>query len=122
MEHVTKSKAEPFGEGLQSWHEEARAPEGIYRRIVMATEWELERTACFCCSCDESDYGMHILDSFCRNHGIGFGMRPCELHDMPGQPIDREVLGPLDATEPFIGPEPMPRSVQEARGSRRGQN
>lgn len=40
-------------------------------------------TDCYCCTC--SDYG--AADPFCRNHGF-YGKRPCDIHGMPGSPIE----------------------------------
>ena len=59
-----------------------------------------DRTTCFCCSCS-NDYQ---TDPFCRNHGWA-GTRPCELHNMPGAPIQ-------DSDE-------MPDSVQKENAYQR---
>lgn len=60
-----------------------------------------ERTDCFCCSCGDTPD-----DPYCRNHGY-YGKRPCELHQMPGSPIE-------DTNE-------MPDSVQVERARRKEQ-
>lgn len=109
MSNVTITDKSVTSEGDERWREEEEVPEGTYRRLVVATPWVLERKTCFCCSCDE--WGSS--DGFCRNHNMGFGMRPCDVHHMPGEPIDLRELEPE-----FIGPEPMPRSVQEYRRER----
>lgn len=46
-----------------------------------------ERKNCFCCSCPDGDGG----DWACRNHGNGWGERPCEVHNMPGYGIDPDT-------------------------------
>lgn len=111
MDHITKHDESTTPDGDVKWREESHTGEGIYRRLVMATPWELERTNCYCCTCYEDYYsGMVSTDGYCRNHGMGFGTRPCDVHDLPGEPIDLRELEP-----DFIGPEPMPESVLTVR-------
>lgn len=69
-------------DGRWSWTEVESVPGLIRRRRVVAEPWVEERTNCFCCSCDELS-----SDPACRNHGFA-GTRPCEVHNMPGQPWD----------------------------------
>lgn len=94
-------------QGVETFLEEINPGYGerIIRRHVV---WVVEsiRDSCFCCSCDTDREGS---DPFCRNHGFA-GMRPCEAHNMPGQPEDMSMLH-----DGFIGPEPMPESVQVVR-------
>lgn len=82
---------------------------GIYQRVVREdTEWQLmQALTCFCCSCDRPGD-----DWACRNHNVGWGMRPCEQHGVDGQvEIDPE-------TEIELG---MPDSVQVERARRDAQ-
>lgn len=76
--------------------ETIQTPGLIRRRELVAGEWTEERTNCFCCSCNP-DSPNH--DPCCRHHGW-WGLRPCELHGMPGKEDDDGV---------------MPVSVQEYR-------
>lgn len=70
-------------DGSRTWTETWNEP-GITRtRVVNAPAWTEERTDCFCCSC--SEFGNS--DPYCRNHGFA-GERPCEAHNMPGDPDD----------------------------------
>jgi len=75
------------------WTEEREPFDGAtYRREVTATAWvEHERTDCYCCSCDYSDYGS-VSDAYCRNHGFA-GKRACEVHKMRGDGKDTEPWG-----------------------------
>jgi hypothetical protein len=86
-------------------HSERRVTlDAVYERLVIYGEWrEVQRITCFCCTCP--DYGN---DWACRNHNMGFGMRPCELHGVEGQ---REVDPETDEEGE------MPESVQEYRKS-----
>lgn len=85
-------------DGTETWTEVRREPGVVHTRTVVAQPWELkERSDCFCCSCDP-DGGSQ--DPACRNHGFA-AQRPCEVHDMPGQPWD--------------GTDHMPESVQAFR-------
>lgn len=78
--------------------------DAIYTRQVIESPWELmQQLTCFCCSCDES------TDYLCRNHGYGFGSRPCEVHGVEGSSeVDPE-------TDEDLG---MPASVQAERRRR----
>lgn len=118
-QHIVVSNKTTTADGDQQWNEEEKVAEGTYRRLVVATPWVLERTHCFCCTCYEDYYsGMTSTDAYCRNHGIGFGERPCDIHNLPGSPIDREALGSNDDWRNgvvFIGPEPMPEPVSVVR-------
>lgn len=106
-QHIVVSNKTTTEDGDQQWNEEEKVAEGTYRRLVVATPWVLERTHCYCCTCYEDYYsGMVSTDAYCRNHGYGFGERPCDVHNLPGQPIDLRELQPE-----FIGPEPMPEPV-----------
>lgn len=113
MDHITKHDESTTPDGDVKWREESHTSEGTYRRLVMATQWELERTNCFCCTCDDEDGYMISSDGYCRNHNAGFGMRPCDVHNMPGEPIDLREMEP-----DFIGPEPLPDSVLTVRAKR----
>lgn len=62
------------------------------------------RTNCYCCSCPEDG-----SDPACRNHGFA-AVRPCEDHDMPGQPWGDEMGADWRGT--------MPESVQALRARR----
>lgn len=87
--------------GLTTWIEHQKWPGYTMSRTVTATEWqETDRTDCYCCSCGEGDGS----DYLCRNHGYGFGARPCEHHNMPGSTI----LDPETDEDTGI----MPDSVQ----------
>lgn len=77
-----------------------------------------ERTNCYCCTCP--DDGLQT-DPACRNHGWA-ATRPCEEHDMPGQPWGDEMC--TDAcrgTRHAVGCRTgtMPNSVQVVRQRRR---
>jgi hypothetical protein len=85
--------------GGEAWIESERTPGLVRRRQVIATEWTEIRTDCFCCSCGEREGD----DGACRNHG-GYGQRPCEKHNMPGQP--------------WQDTDDMPESVQVYRRKR----
>ncbi|MGC0143179.1 hypothetical protein [Pseudactinotalea sp. Z1732] len=88
--------------GGEFWTEEEHTPGLIRRRLVVAQPWVEERTDCFCCSCDNTEYGTRVgSDPHCRNHGFA-AERPCETHNMPGQTNEDGV---------------MPASVQKARAS-----
>ena len=81
----------------KGWTEYRSLPGVKYSRNVIASHWvEVERTDCYCCSCDD-DSG--VSDGACRNHGF-YAERPCETHNMPGSADDDGV---------------MPASVQVAR-------
>lgn len=75
----------------------------VYRGVP-----EVEYGNCFCCSCDDNDM-MISTDWLCRNHGYGFGLRPCEVHGNPGQTIEDPDTGE-DTGE-------MPESVQVKRAA-----
>jgi len=80
--------------------------EGVYERVVYETEWqELERTACFCCTCFGSTDGFNNTDPYCRNHGWA-GERPCEKHGTKGAARDDGE---------------MPLSVQQYRAQSKGE-
>lgn len=66
--------------GGESWVEVETEPGIIRRRRVLATNWAVERTDCFCCSCVHREGE----DPACRNHGWA-ARRPCDEHGMPGQ-------------------------------------
>jgi len=54
--------------------------DAVYERVVTEMPWEeVQRLTCFCCTCDDGS------DWACRNHNMGWGMRPCELHGVEGQ-------------------------------------
>ena len=90
--------------GLQTWTEYQEWPGYKNSRTVTATRWEeCERTDCYCCSCGEREGS----DAACRNHGFA-ATRPCEKHNLPGQPWGEELVG-----SPWEGT--MPASVQQYR-------
>lgn len=66
-----------------------------------------ERTTCYCCSCPEDG-----SDSLCRNHNMGFGMRPCERHGTPGQ---SEINWDKNMEEYDTGVIPPSREWERAR-------
>lgn len=70
----------------------------IYKAIAIFEE----RTNCFCCSCGEREGS----DPACRNHGWA-ALRPCEKHQMPGQPWGYDDDEELD--------DLMPLSVEQYR-------
>lgn len=95
--------------GLQTWTEYQEWPGYKNSRTVTATPWVLaERTDCYCCSCDDERPGS---DPACRNHGFA-AQRPCESHNLPGQPWGDELAGSeLEGK--------MPLSVQQYRAGNR---
>ena len=57
--------------------------DAVYERTVIETPWvKVQQLTCWCCTCDEG------IDWACRNHNMGWGMRPCDVHGVEGQ---REV-------------------------------
>ena len=75
--------------GSRIWTEECRGPGYVNRRVILAEAWkEVERTDCFCCSCDPES---STQDGACRNHGY-YASRPCEVHHMAGSPDDDGVM------------------------------
>lgn len=78
----TEPQLDPETE-IWSWTETSNETGYKLTRQVTATQWvEMERTDCYCCSCDDDDLGNYV-DVFCRNHGYA-GERPCEVHNLPG--------------------------------------
>lgn len=74
--------------GVSTWTEYQEWPGHTNSRTVTATRWvETARDDCFCCSCDDERPGS---DPACRNHGWA-AQRPCEKHNLPGQPWDDDV-------------------------------
>lgn len=65
-------------------------------------EGEALRWQCFCCSC------MDGSDAFCRNHDIGYGVRPCDVHKTEGSTIIDIDLATGEETDTGE----MPDSVQ----------
>lgn len=86
--------------------------ETVATRTVYASPWEVQTLSCYCCTCSEDDYGMASTDWACRNHNYGFGMRPCDIHNLPGQEIDDEAIKSSDPDAPK-----MPMPVQEYRNA-----
>lgn len=102
-------------DGSVTWTEVVTTTEGIETRLVHAFPSTFERTNCYCCSCPEDFLtAMISTDPYCRNHGYGFGERPCEEHSMPGLPEEREIKT-TEGGSVFIGPMPMPATVEEFR-------
>lgn len=86
----------------REWTERMDCYGYVKERKVTATEWvEVERTDCYCCSCDDGP----TIDPYCRNHGW-YGERPCEVHNMPGSKGEDD--------------EDMPESVQAVNVARKG--
>jgi hypothetical protein len=57
--------------------------ESISERVVWVSNWvEKERLECFCCTCEDHEWG-NTMDAACRNHGY-YGKRPCDIHNLPG--------------------------------------
>lgn len=54
----------------------------VYERVLVIEE----RVTCYCCTCDDTH-----TDPACRNHG-GLAVRPCEIHEMPGEPYPDGVM------------------------------
>lgn len=96
----------------------------VYELVLKVEEWE----DCFCCSCGDRDGP----DAACRNHGFA-GRRPCDRHQMPGEPWDVEMCDCVSRRvetpsciqmvlehDPDKNPAclmgKMPSSVQEKRG------
>ena len=75
----------------------------ITREVVFTHyEGEVLRWECYCCSCE---YGS---DAFCRNHNIGYGVRPCDVHGTEGSTIIDIDLATGEETDTGE----MPDSVQ----------
>jgi hypothetical protein len=85
-------------DGSEEWDEVYNDFSGCIRtRHVKAGPYVEEWTDCFCCSCNHEPFRN---DPACRNHGFA-AKRPCEVHNMPGQPWEYDKSGKI------------PESVQE---------
>ncbi len=83
--------------GSLTWIEYQSWPGYKNSRTVTAGRWEeCERTDCYCCSCEGDRPGS---DAACRNHGWA-AQRPCEKHNLPGQPWDEDAGPELDGKIP----------------------
>lgn len=102
---ITRENVEHHDDGHTSYIEVDTQPDSITRTNVTRSAPEITITNCYCCSCYEDDYGMVTSDPACRNHGFA-AQRPCELHNMPGQPWDDYG---------FDTDGKMPESVQQKR-------
>ncbi|AYN57321.1 hypothetical protein PBI_BRIDGETTE_55 [Arthrobacter phage Bridgette] len=101
-----KANVQYTGGGGLSWTEYRETPGLVEERECTATGWTVkERTNCYCCSCPNEQT---CADPACRNHGWA-ATRPCETHNMPGQPWGEEA-GELEGK--------MPATVQQARALR----
>jgi hypothetical protein len=87
-----------------TWEKQVRnAPDGSEEKVIVTRvhhEPGLEiietfervsvvenRTDCFCCTCGDRAGS----DPACRNHGYA-GRRPCDIHNLPGQEWDDEMV------------------------------
>ena len=75
----------------------------ITKEVVFTSyEGEILRWECYCCSCEDGS------DAFCRNHNIGYGTRPCDVHKTKGYNIVDIDLATGEETDTGE----MPDSVQ----------
>lgn len=87
---IVKSNVTQNPDGSTTWTETQDDLSSICTRTVTATAWDEKRYACYCCTCDAHDVDgsySSMSDDFCRNHGGSFGMRPCDIHNLPGSSI-----------------------------------
>lgn len=90
-------------QGTMSWSETVDDGMTKRTRTVVSSPWDEERYQCYCCTCDAHDaVGIPSLaDPYCRNHNFGFGSRPCDIHNLPGEVYTDDVGGP------HVGQMPM---------------
>lgn len=82
----------------------------VVERTVTETNWSrIQQLNCWCCTCP-SDGGN---DAYCRNHNMGFGARPCDIHGVQGEYIV-DFVGP-DVVEVQSDRYPEPVSVIRAK-------
>lgn len=102
-----KANVQHVGAGALTWTEYRETPGLVEERECTATGWTVkERTDCYCCSCGDHPGS----DAACRNHGFA-AQRPCDEHNLPGQPWD-------DNGSPSWAGK-MPVSVQQYRNGNR---
>lgn len=110
MRTTEKTERRRFPDGTETYVEVTKTVETTTRTRVYKGAPDVERTNCYCCSCDDTGDGFIQNDAACRNHGFA-AKRPCELHNMPGQPWGDE----LGEDHPEYGK--MPESVQAKRAA-----
>lgn len=106
----TKTERRRFPDGTETYVEVETDVDRITRTRVYRGAPQVERTNCFCCSCNDYGDGLISSDPGCRNHGFA-GTRPCEEHNMPGQEWDDFGI----ENDPDVGK--MPESVQVKRAA-----
>lgn len=84
------TRPKPTDDGGQTWEETTDDYAVKRTRTVIAGPWREERYNCFCCTCEYTD-AYSMSDAYCRNHGFA-GERPCDIHNMPGQPDDDDKM------------------------------
>lgn len=102
-----KTDVKRFTDGTETYVEVVEDVDRITRTRVYRGVPDVERTNCFCCSCNHYGDGLITTDAACRNHGFA-AHRPCEEHGMPGEPWE-------DFGTPDDGK--MPESVQQKRAA-----